>query len=259
MRAIARLPARRCSCWCRRFCATRRSSTRADRNKNMTALEPMKSCNCNNASFGLRPTKGPSLCAVPQMAKTDNNKVASVTPRGPNRKAAHRNKGTINLVSTYDGRGCGDGSPKVAMAEKDSNIQSSAVSTYLNLFCSNQLAGLVPQVKNRGANANAPIRSPSHQVDHRTPKSCQLAALPRQRMTLPIVALIIVQNSTVITKVKTSFARPNELWKLRRLSRIPAERASKVFPAAIDVAKPTGKGVSRFARKAPIRIPGQIR
>src|SRR6185436_17278925 len=110
-----------------------------------------------------------------------------------------------------------------------------------------------------GAIVTAPVRSPSHQVIQSEPKFDQLEALPKHKLRLPTVLLIVVQTAAATTNLKTSRARSSEGRNPKALSTRTATSVSRVFPNAIPKALKAGTGVKRLVSSAPRKIPGQTR
>src|SRR5438128_10498242 len=86
-----------------------------------------------------------------------------------------------------------------------------------------------------GATTNAPTPSPDDQVSQSQPKLLQVAAPPRQRLSVPIVALIAVLRITAKRRnFSTSMTRLNGMREpMNRRSRYTAVIASSVLPTAI--------------------------
>src|SRR5438552_18484921 len=105
--------------------------------------------------------------------------------------------------------------------------------------------GLSTQVRMTGATTSPPTLSPSHQVSQSQPKLLQVAAPPRQRLSVPMVALIAVLKITAKRRnFKTSMTRLNGMREpLKRRSRYTAVIASSVLPMAIP--KEIGRGSCR--------------
>src|SRR5438552_10373304 len=122
--------------------------------------------------------------------------------------------------------------------------------------------GLSTQVRMSGATTSAPTLSPSHQVSQSQPKLLQVAAPPRQRLSVPMVALIAVLKITAKRRnFKTSMTRLNGMREpLKRRSRYTAVIASSVLPMVIPEVVANETLVSKeFASSAHRKTPGTAR
>src|SRR5438034_11057085 len=102
----------------------------------------------------------------------------------------------------------------------------------------------------------------SHQVSQSQPKLLQVAAPPRQRLSVPMVALIAVLRITAKRRnFSTSMTRLNGMREpMNRRSRYTAVIASSVLPTAIPDVVENGTLVNReFASSAPRKTPGAAR
>src|SRR2546429_5155325 len=122
--------------------------------------------------------------------------------------------------------------------------------------------GFSTQVRISGATTSAPTPSPDHQVSQSQPKLLQVAAPPRQRLRVPMVALIAVLRITANSRnFKTSMTRLNGMREpTKRRSRYTAMIASRVLPMPIPDVVANVTLVSReFASSAPRKTPGAAR